>query len=101
VPPRDQNASYFTKRADRVGHVLEEPHHPDVVERSVVVWELKAVGRAELRRDSPLANVIVGHLDLACLEIDARKRHSGECFSEDPKHRAYAAADLEQPRSRR
>jgi hypothetical protein len=44
APPGDEHALGFSEDCRRIGDVLEEPHHPDVVERFIRKQKRDRVG---------------------------------------------------------
>ena len=78
--------------------MLEEPHHPDVVERRVLERERQRVGFQQCRLDSASLEVNTRELELLRLDVDAEQSHARELLPEHRQHRSHAAADLEQSR---
>ena len=84
-----------------VGDVLQEPHHPDVVERLILERKRESVGLQQGRLDPGPREVLAGEGELLRLDVDAEQPNTRELLPEHREHRAHAAADLEQARPRR
>ena len=80
--------------------MLQEPHHPDVVERLVLERERESVGLAQGRLDPGPREVLASEVELLRLDVDAEQPNARELLPEHREHRAHARADLEQPRPR-
>jgi hypothetical protein len=92
-----EDAARLAQRRDRVREVLQEPHHPDVVERLVVEGQRQRVGLHQRRVDPGRCQVRSRECELPCLDIDAREMDAGEFLAEHRHHGTHAAADLQQP----
>ena len=79
--------------------MLEEPHHPDVVERLVLERELARIGLAQRCLDSGPLEVPARVVELLRLDVDSRQADAGELLSQYRQHSAHAGPDLEQARS--
>ena len=101
APPGYQHTPSLVQRCRRIGDVLEQPHHPDVVERPVLERERERIGLTQGRRDPGPLEVRAGEVELLALDVDAERRTPGILLPEHRQHRADAAADLEQARSGR
>ncbi len=77
--------------------MLEEPHHPDVVERFLVERELERVSLHKRRVDPDSLEVSAGEFELLPLDVDAEKSGVREFLTKDCEDGADSAADLEQP----
>jgi len=96
----DEDAPRFAQDLGRVSHVLEEPHHPHVVERLVGKRERSRVSLDQGGLDSGSLEVPAGERELLRLDVDAVQDDPGELLAENRQHRADTATDLEQPRPR-
>jgi hypothetical protein len=97
-PARRQHAARLAQRGDRVREVLQEPHHPDVVERLVVEGERQRVRLQQGRLDPGLRQVRACELELLRLDVHTREGDTGKLLPKHRHHGTDAAADLEQPR---
>src|SRR4029079_2747465 len=97
-PARGEDAPRFAEGSGGLGEWLEEPHHPDVVERPVRERKRERVGDAEIRPQTERGEVPAGRGDLSLLDVDPGERDTGEGAAENAEDGADAAADLEQPR---
>ena len=80
--------------------MLEEPHHPDMVEILIRKRERERVGLTQRRLDAGALEVPLREVELLLLDVDAEELDTRELLSEHCEHRADARADLEQPRAR-
>jgi hypothetical protein len=80
--------------------VLEEPHHPDVVERLVVERECAGIRLDEGGLHTGSLEVPARVRELLRLDVDAVEADARELLAEHRQHRADAAPDLQEPRSR-
>ena len=85
----------------RVGDVLEQPHHPDVVERLVLEWECESIGFLQRCLDPGPLEVTAGEVELPRLAVDAEQAEPRKFLSEHRQYCTHSAADLEQARSGR
>ena len=84
----------------RVGNVLEQPHHPDVVERSVFERERERIRLTQRCLDSDPLEVDTGEFELLLFDVDTEQLDTWVVLPEHRQNCADAAADLEQTRSR-
>jgi hypothetical protein len=99
--PGLEHASRLAQDLDRIGDVLEEPHHPDVVERTILERKRQGVGIHQRRLDAGPLEVAAGEVELLRFDVDSREDDPRKLLAEDSEHRTDAAPDLEQPRARR
>jgi hypothetical protein len=78
--------------------MLEEPHHPDVVERFRLERERKRIRASQVGFDTQSREIVATELDLTRLDVDARQDEARKRLSQDAQHGTDSAADLEQPR---
>ena len=81
--------------------MLQQPHHPDVLERLVLERECERIGLHEGCVDPGSLEVSPGELELLRLDVDAGQADARELLPEHRQDRADAGADLEQARSGR
>src|SRR5581483_12524029 len=96
-----EHASRLEQHGPRVRHVLEEPHHPDVVEGLVVERQRSGVSLHERRLDTRSLEVFRRRLELTALDVDAGEPQAPVLLAENGEDGTDSAADLEQPRARR
>jgi catechol 2,3-dioxygenase-like lactoylglutathione lyase family enzyme len=92
----DEHAPGVAQRRRRVADVLEQPHHPDVVEGLVRERQGKRVALAQGRLDSGSPEMAARELELCRLDVDADETQTGKLLSEHGQHRADATSDFEQ-----
>jgi hypothetical protein len=79
---RREHAARLTEGRHRVREVLQEPHHPDVVERVVVEGERQGVGLQQGRIDARLRQVRAGEVELPLLDVDPGQLDAGKLLAE-------------------
>ena len=80
--------------------MLEEPHHPDVVEERIRERERECVGLTQRRLDAGAHEVPPRKVKLLRLDINAVELDTGELLSEHCKDCADPGTDLDQTRAR-
>src|SRR5437016_60198 len=92
---RNKDTPCFAQHFGWIGDMLEEPHHPDMVERLVLERERVCVSLTQGGLDTGALEVAPGELELLRLDVDAVEADTGELLPEDRQHCADAAPDLE------
>jgi hypothetical protein len=92
---RDENTPGFAQRRMRVADVLEEPHHPDVVERLIAERERERVSLHKRRVHPRSPKVSAGEFELLLLDVDAVESDLWEFLTKDSEDGADSAANLE------
>ena len=80
--------------------MLEEPHHPDMIEVPIRKREGECVGLTQRRLDAGALEVPPREVELLLLDVHAVELDTGELLSEHCQHCAHAGADFEQARPR-
>src|SRR6266581_2535905 len=80
--------------------MLEEPHHPDAVERAIGERERERIGLAQCCLDACAREVSPREVELLLLNVDAEQLDTRVLLSQYRQNCADAAADLEQTCSR-
>src|SRR5439155_21483542 len=80
--------------------MLEEPHHPNVVERAIGERECKRIGLTQRRLDARPLEVSPSEVELLLLDVDAEQLDTRVLLSQHRQNCADATADLEQTCSR-
>jgi hypothetical protein len=93
---RHQDSPGLAQNRKWIGDVLQEPHHPDVVERLVRERERERVSLQQGCLDPGPLEVPAGEVELLRLDVDAGQADARELLSEHREHCTDAAADLEQ-----
>ena len=96
--PRHEHPSGLTQHCARVGHMLEKPHHPDMVEGAVREGELGCIGTAKVGTHTQTGEVGTSYLQLALLDVHSCQHNAGKRLTEDRQHRPHPTTDLQQPR---
>jgi hypothetical protein len=97
---RDEDAACFAQDGRGIGDVLEEPHHPHVVERLVGEREGQRVGLDQRRVDSGPLEMPARELELLRLDVDAGQANAGELLPEHRQDGTNSTTHLEQARPR-
>ena len=92
---RNEDTPCFAQHFGRVGDVLEEPHHPDMIKRLVLERERVSVCLEQGGLDPSSLEVRAGEAELLRLDVDTMEADTGELLPEDSQHCAHAATDLE------
>jgi hypothetical protein len=80
--------------------MLEEPHHPDVVEGLIRERKRERVGLTQRRLDAGALEIPSRKVKLLLLDVDAVELDTWELLSEHCEDCADPGADLDQPRAR-
>src|SRR2546429_2339364 len=80
--------------------MLEEPHHPNVVERAIGERERERIGLTQRRLDARPLEMSPSEVELLLLDVDAEQLDTRVLLSQYRQDCADATADLEQTCSR-